>query len=114
MFLEYLEEEEGKNTVNIEDKAFFSFTINPQTGEMFVPDLFIKREHRGTEMRNKVLKEVLNQAALNKAQFITGTVFMNEANKDRFNKKLFFYERLGFKPVNILNNVVILQRNLED
>lgn len=109
MFLDYLEEEDGKKVVNINDVAFFAYTYNDTTGEMFVPDLFIKKEHRGSQVTRELMKEVLSHAALNKAQTITGSVFMNNSNKDKFMGKLNLYNRLGFKPVCISNNTVILE-----
>lgn len=106
-YLKFLEEDCGETTVDM-GVGFFSYTIDGNTGEMYVGKLFIDHGHRTLENVNKMKKLVISEAKNKGVKYITGTVFLKECNKDRFVKKLALYERLGFKPLYIENNAVVL------
>jgi len=111
-YLNYLKEEEGKEIIDLDGKGFFSYTLNFETKEMFVPDVYILPEHRGTEVKRRIVDEIDRVGLESGMEVVTGYVSMMGGDGDRFLKKLMFYKRLGFTVSSIVNNMVIIIRKV--
>ena len=113
-YLNYFKEEDGKDVVDIDGKGFFTYYKNQKTKEMFVQDIYLLPEFRGGSASREMNKKIELTAKKEGMQFVSGTVFLNDANGDKFLKKLMLFHRMGFKSVMIQDKAVILLKNMEE
>lgn len=112
MYKDYLKEEEGHETIET-DYGFCSYTLNRRSGEFFCAHLYVKPECRRRGKGVDFGVELERTARELGARYMTGNVWLNSANRDRFVEKLRIFEAFGFEVDCVQQGVVILVKNLE-
>lgn len=105
MFFDYMEEEEGKKILK-SDHAFIAYRVIGN--ELFVTDLFVKKEYRNRGHGLALAQTLPYVAKENKCVLITCNIFILPHNKDRAAEKVRLYSKFGFSIESANNNVITM------
>ena len=108
-YLKFLKAEEGKEVIDL-GNGFMAYSFNGT--ELFLSHVWINEESRGMSALVQFKKEFNRLCEELKPEVVTGIVFLKQANKEIFLKKLNLFNRVGLHPDNISGDAVILIKKL--
>jgi hypothetical protein len=107
MFIEYMKEEYGKETI-VTEYGFCCYILNKNAGELFFSDFYIKPEFRTTIEGKKLFKSLIEIAKNNNCKVVSGIVSVGVKGSDRVAKILRCYLGLGFEILKADGNQILI------
>ena len=109
MYLEYLQEEEGKKIIETED-GFIAYLVMGK--EFYISRMFIKKESRGPGSYKELGELALKNAEANGCTHASLNVQLRDPERD--SKKLIYYSKMGFRPISANNNIITMIKDIDD
>ena len=107
LYFDYIKERLGLETLVKEDKAFIVFKIEGE--EIYIQDIYVRPDLRKTGIMQEMEVEVESLAAARGCTYATGTV---QITANGSHESLKYCLDRGYKVIDLMQNVIILRKEL--
>ena len=108
-YLAYLIEEENKEVIDI-DHGFVAFQVLGE--ELFVTDIFVKKESRDKGYGLELAHKVLDAAKERMCKYMSCNVYAYSHNYKRATRKIFLFNKFGFEIIAAEGNIITMKKEL--
>lgn len=108
MYFDYIKEREGLDHCQIEE-GFFTYKADGE--ELYLANIYLKPEHRGTPATLKIMNKIIEAAMACGCKHISANVYLKDLG---FHRTIKAALKLGFSFVMAENNCVTIVKKLEE